>query len=142
MKKQALSLFAILSLLMAAGSAFAQTQKVRADVPFSFSVNKTTMPAGPYTLSNISRGSSVLLIQSDDGKAVKLTMPNAAESTKAASRSKLVFHCYGREHCFLYQVWVEGKRRGNQFPISDVEREIAANLNSRQEVAVLATTAK
>src|SRR6202008_3378256 len=96
MKKQALSLVGVLSLLLAAGSALAQSGAIRADVPFSFTVNGTTMPAGPYTVSQIANSinTNTLLIQSDNGKEVKLVIPVRVESRKTAARSKLVFHCY------------------------------------------------
>ena len=117
MKKQVLSLVGVLSLLMVAGSAMAQNSIV-ANVPFSFSVNRTTMPAGEYRISSVGTGDS-LLIQSGDLKAVKLVTPNDAETLKPSAETKLVFHCYdGREHCFPHQIWVQGKNIGKQLPES------------------------
>jgi hypothetical protein len=142
MKKQALTLVGVLSLLLVAGSALAQTYSIRADVPFSFTVNQTTMPAGQYTISPLGNGTNVLVIQSSDTQAIKLVNANraGAASSKAADRTKLVFHCYEGDHCFLYQLWVGGMSRGQELPRSAVEREIAANLGSHREVAVVAAT--
>jgi hypothetical protein len=140
MKKQALSLVGVLSLLLAAGSALAQSGAIRADVPFSFTVNGTTMPAGPYTVSQIANGINTLLIQSDNGKEVKLVIPYRVESRKTADRSKLVFHCYSnRDHCFLHQIWVQGRDVGQEFPKTSLEKEVAAASLRPQDVPVIAS---
>jgi hypothetical protein len=137
MKKQALCLVGVLSLLLVAGSALAQNTIV-ANVPFSFSVNRTTMPAGEYRISSVGTGDT-LLIQSRDMKTAKLVIPNRAETSKPSASSKLVFHCYdSREHCFLYQIWVQGKNRGRQLPKSSYENEVAARLRSN-DVPVIAS---
>ena len=136
MKKQVLSLVGVLSLMLVAGSALAQS-RVEADVPFNFTVNRTTMPAGAYTLSPVGSGEA-LLIQSKDRQSVKLAMPNRAQSSAPSKTTKLVFHCYGKDQCFLYQVWVEGLNRGRQFQKSSLENEIEAKLRSR-DVPVIAS---
>jgi len=137
MKKQVLCLVGVLSLLLIAGSALAQNTIV-ANVPFSFSVNRTTMPAGEYTVSSVGTGDT-LLIQSQDKKTVKLVTPNRAETLKPSASSKLVFHCYdSREHCFLHQIWVQGKNIGKQLPKSSYENEVAARLRSN-DIPVIAS---
>jgi len=139
MKKQALGFVGVLSLLLAAASAFAQSRAIRADVPFNFTVNGTSMPAGPYTVSKTANGINALLIQSDNGKAVKLVMPQRVESANNTDRTKLVFHCYsGRDHCFLYQLWEEGAKAGQQLPKTSLEKEVAAALRS-EDVPVIAS---
>lgn len=135
MKKQALTFVGVLSLLLMAGSAFAQ-QRVQSDVPFSFTINKTVLPAGAYTISPIG-DTGVAVLKGDDNKVVSM-MPHAVQSLNPADRTKLVFHCYGREHCFLYEVWVQGETRGRQLPPSPVENELAARLRS-EKVAIVAS---
>jgi len=96
------------------------------------------MPAGEYTVSSVGSGDS-LLIQSQDMKTAKLVIPFSAGASKPSADSKLVFHCYdGREHCFLYQIWVQGKNRGRQLPKSSYENEIAARLRPN-DVPVIAS---
>jgi len=136
MKKQALTFVGVLSLLLVAGSAFAQ-QRVQSDVPFSFTISKTVLPAGAYTISPIG-DTGVLVLKGDDNKAVSMMRPHAVQSLNPADRTKLVFHCYGREHCFLYEVWVQGETRGRQLPPSPVENELAARLRS-EKVAIVAS---
>ena len=53
MKRQAFSLFGLLSLLLVAGSAIVQTVHVRANVPFSFAVGDKTFPAGMYEIGTV-----------------------------------------------------------------------------------------
>ena len=58
MKRQAFSLISLLSLLLVAGSAIAQTSQVRANVPFNFTVGDKTLPAGTYDIGAISSRSA------------------------------------------------------------------------------------
>jgi hypothetical protein len=137
MKKQVLSLVGVLSLLLVAGSAVAQ-DRILANVPFNFSVNRTTMPAGEYTISNLG-ANGAMLIQSQDQKSAKLLTANHSEILKPSADTKLVFHCYdGREHCFLYQIWVQGRNLGRQLPKSSYENEVAARVRSN-DVPVIAS---
>src|SRR5947209_8072160 len=53
MKRQALSLIGLLSLLLVAGSAIGQTVHVRGYVPFSFAVGSKTLPAATYDVGSI-----------------------------------------------------------------------------------------
>jgi len=122
--------------MIVAGSALAQN-RVQANVPFNFTVNRTTMPAGEYDISTVGSGNT-LLIQSNDKKSVKLVTPNRAETSSPSKTTKLVFHCYGKDQCFLYQIWVQGMNRGREFPKSSLENEIEAKLRSR-DVPVIAS---
>jgi len=136
MKKQALSLIGVLSLLLAAGSALAQTGSIQSNVPFGFTVDKSTFPAGSYTISPLGVGNGAVLIEGAGKSAIKLVTPNAVQSLEVADRTKLVFRCYGRDHCFLYQMWIAGQHRGRQLPKSSVEKELAASLESKNVTVV------
>ncbi len=136
MKKQALSLIGVLSLLLVAGSGFAQST-VQGNVPFSFTVYNTTLPAGAYTISPVGIAGAAL-IRGAGNNATKLVSLNAVQSSDRADRTKLVFHCYGRNHCFLYEVWVAGQSRGRQLPKSAAEKELTATLESKN-VTVMAS---
>src|SRR5215470_9111626 len=63
MKKQALTLVGVLSLVLAAGSAFAQSSEIRFSIPFNFIVNRTTLPAGDYAVKTMGVGAQVLVIR-------------------------------------------------------------------------------
>ena len=123
MKKQVLTLVSVLGLLLAAGSAFAQSSSVKANVPFSFMVNHTTMPAGTYTISAVGLGGT-LVFRGLDNNAIQLANANYAETGSPSKSTKLVFHRYGSRY-FLSQIWTEGNNRGRQLPKGEAESEIA-----------------
>src|SRR5262249_26055225 len=94
--KQALRFLCVLGLLMVAGSAFAQNTILRANVPFSFKVNKETLPAGHYEVRTISSGGShVLLINNRAAKTGKVFPTHAVIAPHAqADKAMLVFKRY------------------------------------------------
>lgn len=135
MKKQALSLFVVLGLLLAAGSAFAQTIKVSADVPFKFVVNKANMPAGRYTLesSGFFSDGRLLILRGEDFKVRAAISANSAHRLDPSRRTKLVFKRY-RDSYFLSQVWVAGNTSGHEIPHSKRELEMARDYTPEQVV--------
>jgi hypothetical protein len=83
MKRQALSLISLLSLLLVAGSAMAQTIHVRANVPFNFAAGSKTFPAGTYDIGTIGNGDSkMLLLQARDRNSSMMVGSNAAQTHK------------------------------------------------------------
>jgi len=139
MKKNALALIGVLSLLLAAGSALAQNhgRTIRADIPFKFVVNKQTLPAGQYEITRFgSLGEAVLVHNAETGDNA-VSNANAARSLNPADRTKLVFKRYGDRY-FLSQVWVEGSSSGQQLPKSAHEAEVAMDFSS-QPVVILAS---
>jgi hypothetical protein len=128
MKRQAFSLISLLSLLLVAGSAIAQTIHVRASVPFNFAVGNKTVAAGTYDVGTMdSRDSKILLLQARDGNLSMMVGSITAEDLKPADKTKLVFNQYGNRY-FLAQIWVEGETRGRQLPKSSREKELAQDV--------------
>jgi hypothetical protein len=128
MKRQAFSLISLLSLLLVAGSAIAQTIHVRANVPFNFAVGNKTVAAGTYDVGTIdSRDSKILLLQARDGNLSMMVGSITTEDLKPADKTKLVFNQYGNRY-FLAQIWVEGETRGRQLPKSSREKELAQDV--------------
>jgi hypothetical protein len=121
--------------LLATTAASAQTVNVKATVPFSFIVGRSTLPAGEYSLQTMNNG-QVLAISNRDAKITNLVLWNACESLRAASGTKLVFHRYADRY-FLSQIWTEGNNRGHEIPISEREQETAKN-SSMEEVVLVA----
>jgi hypothetical protein len=125
MKRQTFSLVSLLSLLLVAGSAIAQTVHVRANIPFNFAVGSKTFPAGTYDVGTIDgRDSKMLLLQARDGNSSMIVGSNAAEHFKPADKTKLVFNQYGSRY-FLSEIWVNGATRGRQLPKTSREKELA-----------------
>ena len=91
---------------------------IRANVPFSFTVDKKVLPAGTYNVT--SSNAHTLLISSFGAGAI--TMGQRAESTSGSPR--LVFHRYGNDY-ILREVWMGGGS-GYQLPQTARERELAS----------------
>jgi len=142
MKRQAFSLVSLLTLLLVAGSAFAQTVHVRGNIPFNFAVGNKTLPAGTYDVGTIDhRNSKILLLEARDGNASMMVGSNAAENLKPADKTKLVFNQYGNRY-FLSQIWVAGETRGHQLPKTSREKEIARDVAqnlARGQVEIVAS---
>jgi len=138
MKRQALTLIGVLGLLLAAGSAFAQTINVRANVPFKFIVNKETLPAGQYSIKSLGDSSArALFVRSLNGTDKTTVIANGVEDRAVSNQTKLVFLRYGDRY-FLSEIWVEGNSSGHQLPKSPREAEVAMDY-SPQPVVVMAT---
>jgi hypothetical protein len=127
MKRQAFSLISLLTLLLMAGSAIAQTIHVRADVPFNFSVGNRTLPAGAYDIRTIGTDTQLLLLRARDGKSIMVMSGNTAEAFQRAEKTKLVFNRYGSQY-FLAEIWVGGATLGRQLPKTSREKEVAKEL--------------
>ena len=92
---------------------------IRANVPFSFTVNKKVLPAGTY---DVSSGAGHALLIRGFGAGV-VTLGQKSETATSAS-PKLVFHRYGDEY-ILREVWMGGAS-GYQLPQTARERELAS----------------
>ena len=107
--------------------AFAQSMtKAKADVPFAFAVDKSSMAAGHYSIVEISE--RTLQIRNDDTNASVMVLTLNKESSKAMS-PRLVFHKYGDRY-FLAEAWSGGGGAGSkgiEFPTSKWEKEIRAD---------------
>jgi hypothetical protein len=134
MKKQVLTLVGVLGLLLSAGSAFAQTTKVKVDVPFNFVVNRTLMPAGTYTISSIGQGGT-MIVRGLDNNAMKLVNASYDTASKPSENTRLVFRCYGDRY-FLSQIWTEGSDRGRRFPKAAAETEVAMDFTPHDVILV------
>jgi hypothetical protein len=64
--------------LLGAGGLSAQTKAV-ADIPFAFTVQNTTLPAGQYTMSATSTSHDLMVIRNDETKqAILVIAPSSA----------------------------------------------------------------
>src|SRR5262245_44589037 len=118
MKKQAYTLIAMLVLVGSmAVAAQAQTSgQMTANIPFRFNVGNKSMPAGKYTVAQISR--VVLQLRGQDSNAVVLMNPITG---KAEDDSMLIFHRYGNRY-FFAEAWIGGESDGLQAPKVRAER--------------------
>jgi len=117
-------------------AASAQTVNVKASVPFDFTVNRATLPAGEYSLKSMDEQGAAIAIRDLNSKTTNLVISSSCRSSKSASQTKLVFHRYGNRY-FLSQIWTAGDEAGRALPAGAGEKEIARNV-SMQEVVLVA----
>ncbi len=138
MKKQLLIVFA--GLLLAVGSAYAQSSRLVADIPFDFIVGNKAFPAGQYEIKGVGVNGSTLMLQNTDLKKSMFFTPNYCSSAQPQDESKLVFNMYGN-HFYLSQVWTEGYDQGRELSRSSREIE-EAQLQEGHHVMVLASLSR
>ena len=138
--KKAFSFILVAASLLLASGAQAQGLHVRADVPFDFTIDKTSYAAGNYDIRALSTISEALLLSSDKERRA-LVLPHACTKMQGAKDTVLVFHRVGDEY-FLYQIWVQGSDMGREFPAPQREAQLARNGEKSQEIIVAANLVK
>jgi len=109
---------------------------MKVNVPFAFSVEDHSLPAGEYLVLTVTPERSIR-ITSTDGKhsAIVNTLPNYAKAPSANSR--LVFHKY-RDEYFLAQVWTGGQNVARNPISSKRAMEIASSGGAPETLTVIA----
>lgn len=130
----------ILTLALVISVPMTQAQAgARANVPFAFSLEQKSMPAGSYEIGSASN--NVLLVRNLDTKQSRLLIaPMHVQASQASGtpHSKLVFHKYGDQY-FLAQIWDGQNNTGIAFPESKGEKELQMASNASQpEFVVIA----
>ena len=84
-----------------AGAQQSSAQRVIANIPFAFTANNKTMPAGKYTLTVLNRSSDkrALQIRSMDGRFSAIVLTNA-QIGHVSDNAKLVFERYDDRYFF------------------------------------------
>lgn len=96
-------------LLFTAVSLFAQIENrplMKVQVPFAFTVDNHTLPAGQYYVVSVAP-ERMIRLASADGKHSLIVNDLANYSLSPSTNSRLVFNKYGDEY-FLSQVWTKG----------------------------------
>ena len=124
------------SLLVSVPNTYAQNV-TQATVPFAFTIGRSEMPAGTYTISHISP-SVIAVRDSDTGKSV-LTLVRPESAGKSDGNPKLLFNKYGNKY-FLSQVSPGFGSSPMQLPTSQLERElrIAATRSAPEQTVIAA----
>src|SRR6267142_2363419 len=119
MKRYACIFVAALSLAIWIASSFASPQienEIRVDVPFTFYVGNTQLPAGEYTIRRVSPVNPDLLeLRSTDGKMAVLVLGRPAQSTTTPPKTELIFKKYGSVPV-LSQIFQVGNQTGVELP--------------------------
>jgi hypothetical protein len=79
----------------------AQDHRMIANIPFTFVVNKTTMSAGRYQLTQWGAGGSAFELRNDRGRATFVLLGIRADVK--SNKDSITFACYGKE-CVLTKI--------------------------------------
>ncbi|MFN7948332.1 MAG: hypothetical protein U0Z53_23475 [Blastocatellia bacterium] len=126
MKRNTFRFAAILSLalMLTASVVFANPDlKIKATIPFEFSVGSRTLPAGKYILKPVNNEGLLVIQNVDNQRLVALLSTSNIQAIPGQEQSRLVFRKYGDQY-FLGQVWPGGIAAGFQSGKSDREREL------------------
>ena len=124
----------LLSLLLV-GSAGAQEPgtRIRASIPFDFTVKGKTMPAGVYDVTRVMDEPVTLLLRNiHDKHDVVVVETEPVRDQFMPNRGELVFNRYGDTY-FLSEVFTAGEQTGEELYPSHKERELKREL-ARNEV--------
>jgi len=114
---------------IAALSASAKAQslgnRIKANIPFDFTVAGKKFAAGQYSIvrANSTAGDQVLSVSSADDRSRVLPITIPITTLDAKEKSTLVFHKIGDEY-FLAQVWPAGATTGRAFTKSRREKQL------------------
>jgi len=100
--------------------------RIRANIPYSFVVNNTTLPAGAYVLTNADPYGTVqdvLEIRSEDGKTAVYFVTDPFSVPGSARATELVFDKIGNTY-FLSRVFLEGDEGASQVLKSKTQRQL------------------
>ena len=144
MKKQAYTMIAMIVLvgsMAVAAKAQTSARPLIANIPFEFSVGNKILPAGEYTVRQLTQsGPVVLQIRMKDGSASAVVHMITAIG-KAEDNARLVFNRYGNKY-FFAGAWVDGEKSGLEALKSRgeraVEREIAGIKMATESIALTA----
>lgn len=129
-----LILMAGLLTAIAGPSLFAQSNTMRADVPFSFHIGKAVLPAGTYNVYESSNGLITLRENTGKGAAARLTIPTSR--AKMSADGSLQFTRYGDSY-FLTKIWDASSHEGRALMQSKQEKELEANSRPFETASVI-----
>jgi hypothetical protein len=116
-------------------TAFAQSQPLRADIPFEFYVGEKLLPAGTYILSPTAQGDAIRISDQKGNESVFI-MALVYRPNHAMNLNRVTFNRYGNTS-FLSSIYWIGFPNGKQLATSKVERQLAQNGSTPLPVAIL-----
>jgi hypothetical protein len=113
-----------------------ERQLLTVTVPFAFTAENVTLPAGDYRVYTLPPYNMIKL-QSSDGRKIA-TVPAIPTSSQESEQGKLVFHRLGGQY-FLAQIWEEGIGVRRDLRMGRIARELAEKGEKMQSATVLAS---
>jgi hypothetical protein len=112
MKKQSLSLFLFLGLMITLGAGKTQAQivgPIEVDIQFPFYAGDTKFPPGTYIIKPLDTSDLTLMeISTSDGRHSALFQVRDAQASTSPPKTELIFNKYGDNY------FLEGVRPGKQ----------------------------
>ncbi len=128
MKSNIYGALAMLALALIVSVPFVQAQsQVKANVPFAFSLQDQSMPAGNYKIMELN--DRVLEVRNLDSQHGQLLAKQMSVQSSRIQSPKLVFHKYGDQY-FLSEIWDGESDSGIAFAESKREKEVQTAANS------------
>jgi hypothetical protein len=115
---------AVFGVALLAGIGRSQIRDVlTADIPFSFTVERTTLPAGTYTITQSQESTSDWTIADAKGAVRVIFLTEPAESVNRPGAYMLEFDSIGGRD-FLSSLWLEGDHDGFAIAKSAAEKSM------------------
>ena len=114
-------------------NAGAQTNKMRAAVPFDFQVNGMAMPAGQYIFESSINGGIIYLTTPEGVRHAAITLPLGNPNNP--KKPQVVFERLG-ERYRLSEIWVNGGGAGSGLRQTKAEKEYASRHGKGSLVAL------
>ena len=142
MRNQTLRTMMMISILMVISALTVHAQAGSSfvvKVPFDFTLSGKTLPAGQYTVSLSTQGSSDgLMIRNQERGAYVQTKP--VQTRDRQEETQVIFRRYGDQY-FLFQIWISGRSTGREVFKSTreqkLERALAQSAKKPETVAIL-----
>jgi len=128
----------ILATALAVGAQAQTTQRVIANIPFAFTANNKTLPAGKYTITvlNSSSDRKALQIRSMNGRFSAMVLTNSVIGS-VADDAKLVFERYDDRYFFAH-AQLAGDSTILAAPRSNKEHKHATATAKKKSIVVIA----
>lgn len=130
-------------LLLTAVTLFAQSENrslMKVNIPFSFSADNHTLPAGEYFVKTVTPERTIALVSADGKHATIINdLPNYA--SEPSPNNRLVFNRYGDQY-FLTQLWCRGDNVERSPMVSKRHAEVALSGGLPDTKVILAYAGK
>jgi hypothetical protein len=114
-----------------------QRQLLTVTVPFAFTAENSSLPAGTYTVSTVPPY-NMIKVQSADGQKVAMIPAIPSPTSAESERTKLVFDRIGNQY-FLSQVWEQGSNLRRDLRSGKLAQELVSGGWRVQSTTVLAS---
>ncbi len=105
---------------------------IEATIPFDFTINDNTLPAGNYSIKRVnSNHQRTMVIRDAEGKNLFLFLTNTAQAGGTPEDTELIFNVVGG-HYFLSQIFEEGNDLGVEIVKSEMEKNLEKEVSITQ----------